>query len=228
MKTNRIVSGIMGAGLLLCASLGFAATGADVGVVNQLSGDVSYSGEGGAAAKAQPYMKVRDGDRFTLASGASMRIMYFQSSRQESWKGPASFNAGAQQSEAISGKPDVVQVPSGVPQKIAQMPDLIQLAKTGGRTGGVELRKVQTLTPKQRASLEQQADIAAAKDTYYKLRSQLPNDDITPELYLLSALEEYLLWDEMKPVADEMLKRQPNNPDAQALADWIKSHNQPQ
>ena len=46
------------------------AQGADVGLVNMLNGDVSYVSEGAAAAKVRSFMKVRQGDRFTLPAGA--------------------------------------------------------------------------------------------------------------------------------------------------------------
>src|SRR4051794_16890209 len=80
-----------GLAALLAAANAFAQ--ADVGLINQMSGDVSYtSGAGKAQAKA--YMKIREGDRFTLPAGAQMRVVYFKNGRQESYSGPASFTAG--------------------------------------------------------------------------------------------------------------------------------------
>ena len=75
-------------------------------------------------------------------------------------------------------------------------------------------------------SAEQQAEVKAAKDTYGKLRSQLGADDITPELYLYSVLQDYLLYDDMRPVVDEMSKRQPTSTEVQELAAWVKSRTQ--
>src|SRR5206468_1611707 len=84
----------------LVASLGcvamFAAASAlanDVGLINHLAGDVSYT-SGKSTDKAKPFMKVREGDRLNVAPGAQLRVVYFQNGRQESYTGPASFTAG--------------------------------------------------------------------------------------------------------------------------------------
>ena len=112
----------------------------DVGLINLLSGDVSYQPDGAPASKAQAFMKVRSGDRFTVAAGAQLRIVYFQGGRQETWRGPVTVKAGAQQSDAGSAQPaQVSTLPGAVPQKIAQVPELIQIAKLG-RSGGVAVR----------------------------------------------------------------------------------------
>ena len=79
------------AAALLAVTLGAGAQSSDVGLVNQLSGDVAYTAQGGTQSKAQAFMKVRQGDRFSLPAGAQLRLVYFNGSRQETWKGPASF-----------------------------------------------------------------------------------------------------------------------------------------
>lgn len=214
---------------LLCVAflvngLAYAQSASDVGLVNQFSGDVTYSGESGANIKAQAFMKIRQGDRFNIPAGAQLRVTYFQGGKQESWKGPASFKVGKESSELTGGaKPEIAQLPSAVPQKIKQLSELVQIAKLSRAGGGT----VRSPTRKQQASLEQQNEVAAARDTYQKLRNQLPADDITPELYFFTVLQEYLLYDEMKTVADAMLKKQPNNPDVQELAAWAGSTQKP-
>ena len=206
------------AALLLGGSGAAYAQGADAGLVNQVAGDVSYvsSGSGSGSGKAQAYMKMRQGDRFTLAAGAQVKVVYFQNGRQETWRGPAAFRSGVEYGEPIAGAVyEVAHLPLGVPQKIQRIPELLQMAKLGGI-------QVRGTTPKQRASLEQQADVAAARTTYAQLRQQVPQDDITPELYLFTVLQEYLLYDDMKAVADEMLRKQPGNQEAQQLAEWAR------
>jgi hypothetical protein len=206
--------------LLLSAALGALAQSIDVGLVNQLSGDVAYTGQGGAQSKAQAFMKVRQGDRFTLPAGAQLRVVYFNGSRQETWKGPASFKAGTQQSEALSGQlAEAAQLPSGVAQKIAQVPNLVQIAKLG-RSGGIAVRGG---GKPGRLSSEQQAEVNQAKSTYAQMRQKASAEDITPELYFYSVLQDHLLYEDMKTVTEEMLKRQPNNPEAQELAAYVKS-----
>ena len=73
-------------------------------------------------------------------AGGTLRIVYFNGGRQETFSGPASLTAGAQQSTVQTGaQPQVTTLPSGVPQKISQTPELIQIAKLG-RSGGVAVR----------------------------------------------------------------------------------------
>ncbi len=190
----------------------------DVGLINHLAGDVNYT-SGTSTAKAKPFMKVREGDRFSVAAGAQVRLVYFQGGRQEGYSGPAAFTAGMQQSTVQSGaQPQVTTLPSGVPQKIAQTPELIQIAKLG-RSGGVAVRG---LNRDQRLTPQQQAEVRQAKQTYQQLRASAAADDITPELYLYSVLQDHLLYGDMKPVVEEMQKRQPGNPDVAIMADYVK------
>jgi hypothetical protein len=208
------------AAALLAVTLGAGAQSSDVGLINQLSGEVAYVAQGGTQSKAQAFMKVRQGDRFTLPAGAQLRLVYFSGSRQETWKGPASFKAGTQQSEALSGQAaEAAQLPSGVAQKIAQVPNLVQIAKLG-RAGGIAVRGG---GKPGRLSSEQQAELSQAKATYAQLRQKASAEDITPELYYYSVLQDHLLYSDMKAVTEEMLKRQPNNPEAQELAAYVKS-----
>lgn len=190
----------------------------DVGLINHLAGDVSYT-SGGATAKAKPYMKVREGDRFNLRAGAQLRVVYFKGGRQESFSGPASLTAGAEQSAVQSGpQPQVTTLPAGVPQKIAQTPELIQIAKLG-RSGGVAVRGVER---EQRLTQQQQAEVRQARVTYDQLRKTAASDDITPELYLYSVLQDHLLYNDLKQVVSEMQKRQPANLDVAAMVEYVK------
>jgi hypothetical protein len=196
---------------------GFA-QGNDVGLVSLVSGEVSYNPSAGPPGKVQAFMRVRDGDRFELASGSQLRIVLFAAARQERWVGPASFRAGASASQALSGKPaEVTNLPAAAPQRIARVPELLLNAKLGG----IQVRG--GITPRQQASLDQQETLRDARKTYSAMRTQFPSDDITPELYLYSALHEYLLYDEMKPVVAEMLRKQPNNDELRNLESWVKS-----
>ena len=202
------------------AAVAFGAFAADdVGLVNQLNGDVSYV-SGGHTAKAKAFMKIREGDRFTLPSGAQVRVVYFHNGRQEAFKGAGSFTVGSQQSTVQSGgKPDVSSLPSGVPQKLAQTPDLVQIARLG-RSGGVAVRgtgREQRLTP------EQQQEIRQARQTYEQLRKTAAADDINPEYYLYSVLQDYLMYDDMKKVVAEMQKRRPSDPDVAVLTEYVKT-----
>jgi hypothetical protein len=198
---------------MLAAASAWAA--GDVGLVNQLQGEVSYQG-GGTATKASPFMKVREGDRFTVADGAVVRIVYFDGGRQETWKGPAVFKAGGKQGEASAGRAEVSQVPGGAPAKLAQTAEVIQIAKLG-RAGGVTVRGFKT----QQLSASQAAEVAQAKKTYESWRATAAADDITPELYLYTVLDSHMMYDDMKGVVKSMQERQPASQEVKELAAWV-------
>jgi hypothetical protein len=211
----RTIGKWMAAALMVASGLARAA--GDVGLVNQLQGEVTYQG-GAAAARASAFMKVREGDRFSVPEGAILRIVYFDGGRQETWKGPAQFKAGAKQGEAQSGKPEVAQVPGAAPAKLAQTAEVIQIAKLG-RAGGVTVRGIKG----PQLSAAQAAEVAQAKKVYEGWRATAAADDITPELYLYTVLDANMLYDDMKPVVKSMLERQPGNEDIRQLANWVNN-----
>ncbi len=193
------------------------AQNADVGLVNLVSGEVNFTPASGIQGKVQAFMKVREGDRISVLAGGQVRVVFFDAARQELWAGPASFRAGKKGAEPVSGKPsEVSNLPSGVSQRIARVPDLMQVAKLGG----IQVRG--GITPAQKASLEQQSAIAEARSTYERMRKEAAIDDVTPELFLLSAMYEYLLYDDMKVVVEEMSRKQPANEEVKLLAEWVR------
>ena len=203
--------GLMAVLLAVCTN---ALAQADIGLVNLVAGSVTLTSQSGEAVAAKAFMKVREGDRFEVPPGAQVRVVFFEGSRQERWQGPASFRAARLQSTPLSGKPaDISALPASVPLRMARVPELMQNAKLGG----IQVRSAQALKPMHEHALDE------AKATYERLRNELPGDDLTPELFYYSALNEYQLYEDMAPVVDEMLRKQPDNDDVKSLAVWLKS-----
>ena len=186
----------------------------DVGLVNLVAGEVRFAPVSGASAPVTPFMRVREGDRFKLAVGAQLRVVFFEGARQERWFGPSSFRAARAQGEAISGAPtEVARLPAGAPQRIARIPELVQNAKLGGI-------RVRGVAP---ASAEPPAQtLSQLRAIYQEMKQALPPDDIAPELYYYAALEEHERYDEMRAVVAEMQRKQPDSADVSALAEWVK------
>jgi hypothetical protein len=208
----------IGIAAVLLGACAFAfAQDTDVGIVNRVAGAVSYAPASGGTGKVQAFMRVREGDRFDLAAGAELGIVFTEGGRLERWRGPASFRAAQKSSVPLSGSPaEVSSVPAGAPQRIARVPELVRIAQLGGI-------QVRGLTPRQQASLDQQEVLRDARVTYAQMRKDLPADDITPELYLYSVLHDFLLYDEMKDVVAEMRRRQPDNDAITPIENWLKS-----
>lgn len=197
------------------------ASAADVGVVNHLAGLVTVT-NGINTAKAQAYMNIREGDVFNVPEGVVVKVAYFQGGRQETFAGPASFSIGALHSIVRTGSyPLVTVLPSGVPQKISQTSDLVHIARLSAAAAH------QPSPREQRLTAQQQAEVRQARQIYLKLRSDTPADDITPELYLYSVLQDHLLYAEMRTLVADMARRQPQNRDVGVLADYIRLKTEP-
>jgi hypothetical protein len=183
--------------------------GGDVGLVNSLQGDVSYQGKEGPARKAQPYMRLRHGDKVTIAAGGAIKISYTTANRQESWTGPSSFVATSGGGELLKGsKPEIVQLPAAVPQKLARVSELMNTS----RVGGLVVRSVKA------QSASSKEEVAEAVAAYESMRAKAAPSDVTPELFLYSVFQEHGMADDLKIVAREMMSRQPDNPEIRQLA----------
>ena len=187
----------------------------DVGLISQIAGEVTYQPAGGVATRAANFIKVRDGDRFSAAPGASVRVIYFDTGRQESWAGPATFMVGLRESVASSVRPAVSQLPTAASQKLSLTPELIQVAKSG-RTGSVVVR-----SPSPKAVDGQAHALREARATYAAMQPAFAPDDITPEMYLATVLHEHKLIEEMQELVVLMQKKQPHNAEVKALSTWL-------
>jgi hypothetical protein len=85
------------------------------------------------------------------------------------------------------------------------------------KLGGIQVRGAQSARPVQPEALDE------ARSAYQKLRAQLPADDIMPELFLFSALNDYQLYEDMVPLVNEMLRKQPESEEVKSLASWLIS-----
>jgi hypothetical protein len=196
-----------------------AQSSADAGMINQLNGEVTYQASGVAAARASAYMKLREGDVLRVPAQSSMRMVYFATGRQEVWRGPAAFTVGAKESTTQAGQPEVSQLPGGVPAKLAQTPDMLQIAKLG-RAGSVTVRG--GLRPTSLSSA-QQAEVAEARKTYETMKAGMAADDIMPEIYFYTVIQNYSMYDEMKGLVKIMQTKQPGNEVVRDLDAWVEN-----
>jgi len=202
----------------------------DVGIITQLSGDVTYRNEEyqKTPEKAQAFMKIFQGDYFQVEAKAMIQLVYLLSGRKETWKGPAAFIVGEVQSRAksekgIQAQPEVKILPSGVLEGVRRVPTLLRRAGLS-RSGIMQVRGLgESLQKSKVPSEEERAEIATAKENYRNLRNQTKEDDLTPELYLLGILANYDQFEEMEKVIKGALKKQPNNEVLKKLEEWVKT-----
>ncbi|MDD2901282.1 MAG: hypothetical protein PHU44_02470 [Syntrophales bacterium] len=132
----------------------------DVGLVTRLEGKATYrNNQEKQTAPVKAFMKVRQGDNIKLAQDSSLTLLYFTGGRQETWKGPAAFLAGASASKATGNKkaatPEIKMMPSSAIKKIAAAPFLLARAGAGpagatqmprvapGRAGGAAMKSME-------------------------------------------------------------------------------------
>lgn len=178
----------------------------DSGMITLLQGSVNYAAGAEKAKPATAFMKLRSGDKLTLGGDARVQVVYFSGGRQETWRGAAQLEIGGTESRAAqpASPPEVKQLPALVLQQLTRAPNVMNDLKN--RTGMVMVRALPT-----------REKLRELDDTYAALRKDAAAEDITPELYLLSGLQELKLYQDMKTVLEEMRQRQPDNPEVQAV-----------
>ena len=157
-------------------------TPADAGIVTFLSGEVKLKSSSGDESVPKPYSRVRVNDRITLAAGARLRVLYLQSGSSELWNGPTEFSI-ANGTHKSARKPSHVQP---VPVKVRAK---LQIGKNG-RLGGVAIRSLNAKS--EPPPVLDAAQLAEIREMYSQLRKEFPSDDITPEVYLSMAMQQFL------------------------------------
>lgn len=192
---------------ILCAPLLAGAADKESGMVTQVTGGATYTSGADKEKPVVSFMKVRAGDKLTLNKDAKLQVVYFEGGRQESWSGAAKLTIGANESTAAAGAsaPQVKKLPAVVLKQLTRAPTVVSDLKS--RTGMIMVRSLPMTKMRE------------LDENYAALRKEAAEDDVTPELYLLSGLHELKLYRDMKPVLEEMRKRQPNNPEVQAVYD---------
>jgi hypothetical protein len=216
--------------MMSSASMGAQTIPPDVGIITQLSGEVTYWNEEyqKTPEKAQAFMKIFQGDYFQGEAKAIIQLVYFLNGRRETWKGPATFIVGETQSRAksekgIQAQPEVKMLPSGVLDGVRRVPVLLRRAGLS-RSGIMQIRGPGESLPKSKVpSEEERAEIAMAKENYRNLRNQTKEEDITPELYLLGILAKYDQFEELDKVIKDTLKKLPNNEVLKKLEEWVQT-----
>jgi hypothetical protein len=231
--------------ILTALAMAALATAPDVGLVTALSGEATYwnPGEKQVPAKAQAFLKIRQGDRFKLAQGAAVQLTYFASGRQETWKGPVTVNVGEAASQSAEKQPprlpaEVKVLSPKVATRMAAAPAAV--ARSAPQTGGAsqvmrEARSsgvIQTMAPRKAPSAspppgplsaQVQKELAEAEQVYQDLKDQAKAGDRTPEIYLLGVYAHHRQYRQMEQVIDAWLAKQPGDQTLQKLKAWARS-----
>jgi hypothetical protein len=186
-----------------------------VGLVNLVEGDATFASQASGPQRIVVFMQVNDGYEFTLAAGGIVRLVFARAAREERWEGPARFRATLNGSESVYGRPtETKMLPAIFSQHVGRIPELVRHARIGGLT----IRR----SDAKASPAASQSEIAESRNAYEQMRGSAPADDITPELLFQSILFEYKLYEWMKAVVNEMLRKQPDSEDARAFSRWMR------
>lgn len=241
-------SSLCSAALALAAALLFSAwdapasraATADVGLVTKLAGEVTYFNEAfqKEPAKAKAFMKIRQGDRLTLAGAAEVRLVYFASAVQETWQGPAVLMVGVDKTQPAAGvgQPRVQVLTADAAGGVKRLPALLQgqrpvlAGQTADRlthTGQIAVRGAERPEGAETPPLSPQAqtEILSAEAAYQKTVKEAAPDDILPELVLMGVLAEHRRYRRMETILEIAYQKQP---DTAILKDVEKSVYRPE
>jgi len=175
---------------------------AEVALVMSVQGRVLRHADA-VPVQVEAFVKLKEGDRLSLEKDTRLQLVYFENGRQETWSGPGRLDMAAQESKA-SGMPaaEVKSLPLVMARQLARTPAL----DSQGRGGVTRLRAI----PPRDA-------VAKLEATYRDLRAGAAQDDLAPEMYLLSGLYEMRELDRVEKMLGELRQGWPNNPEAALL-----------
>ena len=163
----------VGLGLAL-VFLSTMAWSAEVGLVTALSGSVCLQEGKAASRNLQSFIKLRELDRLTLHGNTRLQIVFFDSGRQETWRGAGLLEVGSMTSQAIKGdlQVDVKTLPAMLVKQLAKTPTIDGIAKSG-------MLRLRTLRP--------ELGMEMLEKNYADLRNNTDASDHAPDLYLLAS-----------------------------------------
>lgn len=171
-------------------------------LITALEGAANRGSANGPQA-LQSFTRLKTGDLVALERGARMKLVYLANGRQEGWEGSGRLEIGATESKSWGLKePRVTQLPAVLVAQIAKTPAV----DSQGRAGMTRLRAIAS------------ADAIAKIDkTYRQLRAEAEQDDLNPEMYLLSGLLEIRALDRVEQTIEELRNSRPADPQAKLL-----------
>jgi hypothetical protein len=187
-------------GLLYLA--GSQAWADEVALVMSVQGKVTRLAEPIPVA-VENFVKLKDGDRLSLAKDSRLQVVYFATGRQEAWSGPGYLEMTVREGKAGGlPVPEIKSLPVAVARQLARTPALDGLV----RGGASRMRSLPT--PDAMTKLE---------ETYRELRGRTDRDDLGPEMYLLSGLFEMRELDRVERVLGDLQQNRPKTPEASLL-----------
>jgi hypothetical protein len=196
--------------LLLCllVSTQLSAAESQGAFITQSSGNVSFIVSDGESQPLPAFAKVYASTKIIVEAQGKLQVVYLDTGQQESWVGPAELIVGQYKTQAIksSEAPMMKTLPPFMVSVLTQSNDVINDIKA--RQGMIRVRSLMTARK-----------VIQVEKNYEELRKNAADDDISPEIYYLTALDQLKVYKRMTKPLNEILIRQPNNQAAKVLHD---------
>jgi hypothetical protein len=184
--------------------IGVAHANNDVALITGLQGKVTRAAITGPGV-VEAFVKLKQGDVLRLEKGSSVKLVYFEGGRQETWGGEGRLEIGTSESKG-SGlpEPEVKILPAVLVKQIAKTPSL----DSQGRAGVMRLRAIGAPSPDALAKLEAEYD---------RMRLELGRNDLNADMFLLAGLLELKELERLENVLKEVEARYSGNIEAKLL-----------
>lgn len=198
--------------LLVLLLLGWAGHGKaaaeDVALVTAVTGSVSQL-VGSAPKALEPFARLRQGEVLLLEGKAGIRLIFFDSLRQESWRGEGRLEIGSTRGKGAGlPEPQVRVLPELVARQIAKTPSPDNpLRPAVGRLRSIEIAE---------------GGLAKLDSDYSRLRKDAAADDINPEIFLLSGLFEMREFGRLEQTLKDLSDSRPGNMEIAVLNSLYK------
>ena len=190
----------------------FATEGAQDSFITNLNGSAYYATENNDRAELLSFIKIPENAEVYLEENSNLQIVYLSSGIQETWSGPITFTTGDKASlyEQSSPPDNTKTLPPFMLNVLLQSPEVISSIKT--RQGMIRVRSLLTARK-----------VKEAEKNYLQMLEQVDENDITPEIYLITTLDNLRVYNRMTKPLEEMIRKQPNNLQAKELYEQFNS-----
>lgn len=190
----------------------FATEGAQDSFITNLNGSAYYATENNDRAELLSFIKIPENAEVYVEENSNLQIVYLSSGIQETWSGPITFTTGEKASlyEQSSPPDNTKTLPPFMLNVLLQSPEVISSIKT--RQGMIRVRSLLTARK-----------VKEAEENYLQMLEQVDENDITPEIYLITTLDNLRVYNRMTKPLEEMIRKQPNNLQAKELYEQFNS-----
>ncbi len=179
-----------------------------VALVTTVTGSVSRLVDSAPRA-LEHFARLKQGDVLLLEGKAGVRLIFFGSRREESWRGEGRIEVGSGQGKG-SGlpEPQVSLLPELMVRQIAKTPSTDNPVRPGpARTRSIEIAE---------------GGLAKLDSDYGRLRKDAAADDINPEIFLLAGLFEMREFSRLEQTLKDLSDSRPGDMEIAVLNSLYK------